>query len=163
MPNALESYVVNAAAAAFAAGGTYLRQSAEQVELSVQDRPGPFVILYDFTTTTATASARAEAAALTLYFATSRPGAGDDPLAHQAAVLDMDALRRRFLAALDRYPVVQLDGIRVTPFQNFTSAELDGVGCQFTLTLPAGHVCPPLPIPEPATGYPYVLDFVLTA
>ena len=67
----------------------------------------------------------------------AKPGAGDDPLAHHAAVTRMEALKRRFLAALDAKPRVQLDTLRATPFADAYAAKLDGVGCQFTLTVPA--------------------------
>ena len=41
------------------------------------------------------------------------------------------------LTALDARPLAQIDAIRDTPFTGFTSSQLDGVGCQFTLTVPA--------------------------
>ena len=41
------------------------------------------------------------------------------------------------LTALDARPLAQIDAIRDTPFTSFTSSQLDGLGCQFTLTVPA--------------------------
>ena len=126
-----------AALLALSGTGSFLYQSAEQAELSAQDHALPLIVCYDFTTSQASPNSRTESAALTLYFADARPGQGDDPAAHHATTAAMEALKRRFLAALDAGPLAQLDGIRATPFAGYTSSELDGIGCQFTLTVPA--------------------------
>ena len=134
-------YLEAAALLALNGVGTFLYQSAEQAELSAQDHPLPLIVCYDFTTSQARADSRTESAGLTLYFADARPGSSDDDQQHHAAVNRMEQLKRRLLAALDARPLAQLDGIRATPFSNYTSSELDGVGCQFTLTVPAGALC----------------------
>lgn len=138
----LAHHLEAAAAAALAATGTgsFLYQSAEQVELSAQDHPTPLIVCYDFTTAQALASSRTESAALTLYFADTRPGTSDGDTAHHAAVARMEQLKRRFLAALDAHPLAQVEGIRATPFSSYTSSGLDGVGCQLTLTVPAASL-----------------------
>lgn len=117
--------------------GTFLYQSAEQAELSAQDHPLPLIVCYDFTTSQASASSRVESATLTLYFADARPGTSDDDQQHHAATARMEQLKRQLLARLDAGHLVLVEGIRATPFSNYTSSELDGVGCQFTLTVPA--------------------------
>jgi hypothetical protein len=73
----------------------------------------------------------------------------------------MRALKRRFLAALDASPYVQIDTIRDTPFSGAFQAMLDGVGMQFTLTVPSGNYCEPAPA-EALSGFPYVFDVVLS-
>lgn len=145
-----------AALTALNGSGSFLYQSAEQAELSAQDHALPLIVCYDFTTSQTGPASRVEAAGLTLYFADARPGASDDPVEHHAAVARMEALKRRFLAALDAGPLVQLDGIRATPFTGYTSSELDGVGCQLTLTVPAASLCvtaAPAPAPAPFASF----------
>lgn len=158
--NSPADYIFAAVAAALASGGTFLYQSAEQATLSLNDSPVPAVVLYDYTTNQAGATAKAQSAPLTLYFATSVQGQGDDPEAHHAAVDAMRELKRRFFAELDSSPYVQIDTIRDTPFSGAFEAMLDGVGCQFTLTIPAGNHCEPAPA-EALSGFPYLLDAVL--
>jgi len=138
----LDAYLETAATTALASAGTYLRESAVQAEVDTSTKlPAPFIIVGDYTTNTARASSRTDSATVSLYFADSRKGQGDSPEAHHAAVARMAALKRRFLAALDAYPLAQVEGIRATPFDGFYSAELDGVGVQFTLTVPAVALC----------------------
>ena len=134
------SYLAAAALSALNGTGTFIRQSAEQAELTAQTAPTPHIVLYDYTTSQASTFGRTEGAAITLYFADARPGNTDDAAQHHAAVERMTLLKRRFLAALDASPFVQVDAMRATPFANFTSSQLDGVGCQFTLTVPAGSL-----------------------
>jgi hypothetical protein len=138
----LETYLATAAATALAGTGTYLRESAVQAEVDTSlPHPAPFIIVGDYTTNTARGSSRTDSAVVTLYFADSRPGQGDSPEAHQAAVARMEVLKRAFLTRLDAYPLAQIEGIRATPFDGFYSAELDGIGVQLTLTVPAVVDC----------------------
>lgn len=138
----LDTYLETAATVALAAAGTYLRESTVQAEVDTSlASPAPFIIVGDYTTNTARVSSRTDSATVSLYFADARPGQGDSPEAHQDAVSRMEALKRKFLAALDAYPLAQIEGIRATPFDGFYSAELDGVGVQLTLTVPAVARC----------------------
>lgn len=117
--------------------GTFRHESREQADLDVQADPLPFVVLFEATSNQTGPGSRVLATNVTLFFADAVPGPGDDPVAHQAAVTRMAGLKRAFFAALDAYPRAQIDGIRDTPFTGFTSSQLDGLGCQFTLTVPA--------------------------
>jgi hypothetical protein len=154
-------YIFAAAAAAFAGGpGTFLYQSAEQATLSLNSAQVPAIVLFDYTTSQPTATSKAQSAPLTLYFATSVAGMGDDSEGHHAATEDMRALQRRFFAELDRSPYAQIEGIKATPFAGAFEAQLDGVGIQFTLTIPAGNYCAEAPV-EVRNGFPYTLDFAL--
>lgn len=139
----LADYLAAAAAAASVAYGsvTYVRQSAEQATLTLNAAALPAIILYDYTTSQVGPQSRVETAALTLYFADARPGDGDSPEAHHAAVARMRTLQGQFLRALHAYPLVQLDNLRDTPFTSAYEAELDGVGLQLTLTVPAVALC----------------------
>jgi hypothetical protein len=138
----LDAYLSAAATAALAGAGTYLRESAAQAEVDTSlPYPAPFIIVGDYTTNTPRASSRTSSATVSLYFADTRTGQGDSPEVHQDAVARMEALKRKFLAALDNYPLAQIEAIRATPFDGFYSAELDGVGMQFTLTVPAVALC----------------------
>lgn len=118
--------------------GTYLRVSAVQagIETSTAD-PAPFIICYDFTTSQADTNSRVESAAVTLYFADVKPGQGDSAEIHHDATARMTLLKQRFFAALDAHPLVQISAMRATPFADSYAAKLDGVGVQFTLTVPA--------------------------
>jgi hypothetical protein len=135
-------YLAAAAAAALNGVGTYLRETPEQATLDTSALLPPFLVCGEYTTTQADANSRVSAAAITLYFADVRPFAGDDPAAHQATVARMETLKRRFLTALDGAPVVRLDGLRATPFTGAYAAQLDGVGVQFTLTVPVAALVP---------------------
>jgi len=160
--NSPVDYIFAAAQAAFATEpGTFLFQSAEQATLSLNQAKVPAIILYDYTTNQAGATAKAQAAPLTLYFATTTAGPGDDSELHHEAVEAMRALKRRFFAELDKSPYAQIEAIRDTPFQGAYEAMLDGVGVQFTLTIPAGNYCAAAPV-EVQAGYPYYYNFYLS-
>ena len=156
MSNSPADYIFAAAAAVFAdAPGTFLFQSAEQATLTLNSAEVPAIVLYDYTENQTGVDSSTLSAPLTLYFATSVAGSGDDPAAHQAAVDAMRALKRRFLHALDASPYAQVDTIRDTPFAGAYEARLDGVGVQFTLTIPAGNFCPSAPA-RAFGGFPYL-------
>lgn len=137
----LTEHIEAAATAALAGTGTYLRESAEQATLDTSGLPAPFIVCGDYTTSQAGPESRTESAFLTLYFADTRTGQGDSPEAHQAAVARMEVLKRRFLTALDASPRAMLTGIKATPFEGAYAAELDGVGVQLTLAVPAVALC----------------------
>lgn len=130
-------YLAAAATTALAGTGTYLRETPEQATLDTSSLPAPFIVCGEYTTTQARPDSRVSGAAVSLYFCDVVPGQGDDPAAHFAAVARMEQLKQRFLAALDAYPLAQLDGIRATPMSGIYAAMLDGVGVQLTLTVPA--------------------------
>ena len=141
------------AAAAFAlnGAGSFIHESQGQATLTANYAALPAIVYGTATLSQPQASSRVEAAALTVYFADATPGPGDDAAATHATQDRMQALKRRFLAALDAGPLVQLDGIRATPMAGIYEAVLDGIGCQFTVTVPAGVYClPPVYAPIPA-------------
>lgn len=157
------AYLQAAAAAALAGAGTFLHYRPEQATLELNSAPLPAIVYSDLTVSQATSTSRTESAPVRLYFATSRPGHGDDPEAGNAAVADMRALAARFMGALDSSHLTDIAGLRATPFYNAYEAELDGVGFEFTLTVPASSLrvaCPPV-LTVPA-GFPYRLPMPLS-
>ncbi len=134
-------YLLAAATAALAGQGTYLRENHADANLDSFDAALPLIVLGDYSSQQRGPESRVSSALLTLYFADKRPGDGDSPEAHFAAVARMEALQRRLLAALDAYPKVQLDSIRATPMASLYAAELDGIGVQLTVTVPAVALC----------------------
>jgi hypothetical protein len=159
--NSPADFIFAAASAASVAAGTFLYQNAEQATLSLNEAPVPAIVLYDYPLNQASATGKTQSAPITLYFATSVEGPGDNSEAHHVAVEAMRAMKRRFIAELDKSPFVQIDTIRDAPFKAAYQAELDGVGVQFTLTVPAGNYCEPAP-QEAMSGFPYLLNFVLS-
>lgn len=134
-------YLAAAARVALAGIGTFLFESREQVTVSLNSAPLPAIILYAYTLAQAGPSARVESAAVTLYFGDATPGSNDDAAAAYATQQRMRVLKQRFLAALDANMLAQLDGLKDTGFEAAYEARLDGVGCQFTLTVPAVALC----------------------
>lgn len=132
---------IEAAATATLAGvGTFIHEPNAQATLTANYADLPVIVYGTATTNQPRPDSRTEAAAVTVYFADATPGNGDDAAATQATQDRMQALKRRFLAALDAGPLVQLDGIKATPMAGIYEAVLDGIGCQFTLTVPAGSL-----------------------
>ncbi len=129
------------AAALIAGAGTFLHERREQVTLTANSCALPAIVLYDYTTSQASANSRVGTAPVTLYFGDARPGQGDDAAAQNEVVERMRTLAKTFLAALNTSPLVQLENLRETPFYNAYEAELDGVGVQFTLTVPSALPC----------------------
>jgi hypothetical protein len=136
--------------AASATPGTYLHGSAVQASVDANDVPLPLINLFDYTTNQQTTTSRVERADCTMYFGDRKDGQGDDAIIEAAAVERMHQLRRRFLAALDNSPVVEITNMRATPFHDAYGAKLTGVGMQFTLGVPAGSLveaCQVFPAP----------------
>lgn len=139
-------YIRSAASAALAAyalatesePGTFVHGSDIDADLETKFGPLPLVLLFDPTTNQKAATSRVSRADCTLYFGDKKPGQGDSPEVEEATVLRMQDLKKRLLAALDASPVVELTNLRDSPFHNAYSAELTGVGLQFTLGVPAG-------------------------
>ena len=144
-------YLAAAARTALAGSGSFFHERGEQVTLALDAAPLPAIVLYDYSTSQANPAARVESAACTLYFSTSRPGQGDDPAAGNLAVTQMMALKSKFLTALDAALLAQVDGLKATAFYNAFAAELDGVGCQFVLTVPAVPLVPVCVVAVPTT------------
>ena len=135
--NSLTSYIEAAAVAALAGTGTFVHDSPELATLVLNSAMLPAIIYGEPTLAQADASSRVETSTVTLYFATSKPGAGDSAALHYGAVAQMDALKHRFFSLLDSSPYVRIDALKATPFANAYEAMLDGVGCQFLLTVPS--------------------------
>lgn len=146
----LDQTIAAAAAYALAGVGSFIHESQAQATLTANYAALPAIVYGTATVSQTLASSRVEAANVTVYFADATPGLGDDAAATYATQDRMQALKRRFLAALDAGPLVQLDSIKANPFAVGYEAMLDGLGCQFTLTLPAGVYCPPrVVVPAP--------------
>ena len=141
-----------AAAAAYALNGTgtYLRERAADAGLDTSTaRPAPFIVCGDLTITTLITPVGKEfdSATPTVYFGDSKPGLGDSTPAHDDAVLRMELLQERFFSELLRLDY-QASGRRRTEMRDIYAAMLDGLGCQFTLAMPAASYClPPKPAP----------------
>lgn len=130
--------------------GTYMNGSAVQASLEADAVPLPLLNLFDYTTNQQATTSRVERADCTMYFGDRKEGQGDDAEIEAAAVARMRQLMRRFLAALDSSPVVEITNMRATPFHDAYGAKLTGVGVQFTLGIPAGtfaEACLDLPAP----------------
>ncbi|MGI4871504.1 MAG: hypothetical protein ACRYFX_10035 [Janthinobacterium lividum] len=137
-----EEFLKAAALTALNGTGTWLRESPVQAGIDTSaGYPAPFIICGDYTTTQAQASSRTSAAAVTLYFADVCPSKADDAQAHLAAIARMEELKRRFLTALNADDFTQIEAIRASPFAAAYAARLDGVGMQFTLTVPTRALC----------------------
>ena len=153
--SSLDTHIPAAATAALNGTGSFLHESQGQATLTANYAALPAIVYGTATTSQQQASSRVEAATVTVYFADATPGAGDDAAATFATQERMQQLKRRFLAALDAGPLVQVDGIKATPMAGIYEAVLDGIGCQFTLTVPAGSLvaaCLPgavVPVPAP--------------
>jgi hypothetical protein len=150
MSSSPTQYLQAAALAALAGVGSFFHERPEQAGLDLNTAVLPAIIFRDYTVSQSTPTANTETAPVLLYFATSRPGQGDDPAAGNAAVAAMQALAARFMAALDSSDFTQIVGLKANPFYNAYAAELDGVGFEFTLTVPAASLhlpCPPLRVP----------------
>ena len=164
--NSLDQHLSDAATTALAGVGAFIHESQGQATLTANYAALPVIVYGTATTSQQASSSRVEAAAVTVYFADATPGPGDDAAATHATQDRMQQLKRRFLAALDAGPLVQLDGIKATPHEAIYEAMLDGIGCQFTLTVPAGSllvaclpgaiVVPPVPLA------PRITNFVVT-
>lgn len=153
--NSLDQYIAAAALAALQGTGSFLHESQGQATLTANYAALPVIVYGTATASQPQASSRVEAATVTVYFAAATPGPGDNAAATHATQERMQALARRFLAALDAGPLVQVEGIKATPMAGIYEAVLDGIGCQFTLTVPAGSLvaaCLPgavVPVPRP--------------
>ena len=158
----LDTCIATAAAFALNGVGSFIHESQGQATLTANYAALPAIVYGTATLSQALPSSRVETAAVSIYFADATPGPGDDAAATYATQDRMQALRRRFLAALDAGPLVQLDGIRATPMMGIYEAVLDGLGCQFTLTLPAGVYCLP-PVAPPAPVLPTIANVTFTA
>ena len=135
--NSIDQHLSDAATAALAGTGAFIHESQGQATLTANYAALPVIVYGTATTSQQQASSRVEVAAITVYFADATPGAGDDAAATHATQDRMQQLKRRFLAALDAAPLVQVDGIKATPMAGIYEAVLDGVGCQFLLTVPS--------------------------
>lgn len=123
--------------------GTYLRETPEQATIDTSSAlPAPFIVVGDYTTTTVLNAIGKEfdSASPTVAFADTRLGQGDDPEAHFAAVARMEQLQMLFFAELEQLGRPATNRRRV-PYAGLYAAELDGVGVQFTLTVPAAVLC----------------------
>ena len=138
----LDTCIAAAATAALAGAGSFIHESQAQATLAANNAPLPAIIYATATTSQQAASSRVEAATVTVYFAAATAGAGDNAAATYDTQQQMHQLKRRFLAALDTGALVQVDGIKATPMAGLYEAVLDGVGCQFTLTVPAAPLLP---------------------
>lgn len=118
--------------------GTFLHGSAIQASVDANSCPVPLVLLFDYTTNQKATTDRVSRADCTMYFADSKEGQGDSAEIEAEAVARMSQLKRRFFAALDLSPVVEITNLRATPFHDAYAAKLTGVGVQFTLGVPAG-------------------------
>ena len=134
------AYIQAAALAALNGTGTFAHESNAQATLTLNAAALPAIIYGTATVGQPRPDSRAESTTATVYFADATPGPGDDAAATYATQERMQGLKRRFLAALDAYPLAQVDGIKATPFAVTYEAMLDGVGAQFTLTVPAGSL-----------------------
>ena len=152
--SSLDQIIQLAATAALQGVGSFLHESQSQATLTANYAALPAIVYGTATTSQQQASSRVEAATVTVYFADATPGLGDDAAATHATQERMQQLKRRFLAALDAGPLVQVDGIKATPMAGIYEAVLDGIGCQFTLTVPAGSLLstclPGAVVPAPA-------------
>ena len=163
MSSTLANHIEAAALFALAGTGTFIHESQAQATLTANYAALPAIVYGTATLSQALASSRVESATVTVYFADATPGAGDDADATHATQDRMQLLRRRFLAALDAGPLVQVEGIKATPHEAIYEAMLDGVGCQFTLTVPAAPllvpclpgaiVVPPVPLAPRITNF----------
>lgn len=133
----LDQTIAAAAAYALAGVGSFIHESQAQATLQANYAALPAIVYGTATVSQTLASSRVEAANVTVYFADATPGLGDDAAATYATQDRMQALKRRFLAALDADPLVQVEGLRAAPMAGIYEAMLDGIGCQYTLTVPA--------------------------
>lgn len=164
--SSLDLTIQAAAAFALSGSGSFIHESQGQATLTANYAALPAIVYGTATTSQQQASSRVETATVTVYFADATPGPGDDAAATYATQDRMQQLKRRFLTALDAGPLVQVEGIKATPHESIYEAMLDGVGCSFTLTVPAGSlvaaclpgavVVPPVPLA------PHITNFVVT-
>ena len=99
-----------AAAAAYALNGTgtYLRETAADAGLDTSTAlPAPFIVCGDLTIASVVSIVGKEfdSTTATVYFGDVKPGLGDSPEAHAAAVQRMELLQHRFFAELLRLDV----------------------------------------------------------
>jgi hypothetical protein len=125
--------------------GTFLHASQVQAGIEANTVPMPLITLFDYTTNQKATNDRVLRADCTMYFCSEKAGQGDSAEVEMAAVAQMTQLKRRFLAALDSSPILEITNIRATPFHNAYAALLTGIGATFTLGVPASLVEPCLP------------------
>ena len=157
----LDTCIAAAATAALAGNGTYLRETPTDAGMDTSTGlPAPFIVCGDLTISSYVTAVGKEfdSTTATVYFGDVKPGAGDSPEAHAAAVLRMELLQHRFFTELLRldYPGA---GRKRTEMRDVYAAMLDGWGCQFTLTVPAA---PLLFACLPGTGSPIPVAPVIT-
>lgn len=138
--SSLDLAIQAAAEAALQGVGTFIHESQAQATLTANYAATPVIVYGTATTSQQATGSRVEAATVTVYFADTTPGFTDDAAATYATQERMQQLKRRFLAALDAGPLVQVESIKATPMAGVYEAVLDGIGCQFTLTVPAGSL-----------------------
>lgn len=150
----LDQTIAAAAAYALDGVGSFIHESQAQATLTANYAALPAIVYGTATLSQQLATSRVETATVTVFFADATPGNGDDAAAIYATQARMQLLKRRFLAALDTGPLVQLDGIKATPMESIYEAMLNGIGCQFTLSVPAPAL---LVVCLPVAGVPVLV------
>ena len=164
--NSHAEYIQAAALFALAGTGSFLRESAAMATLDINSAALPVIVLADYTTTQLNENSKVQAAALTIWFGDATPGPGDDAAARHVTETRMSRLKDRLLAALSAEPLTERLNEKASGMPSMFEAMLDGIGCQFTLTVPPGSlplaclpgaiVVPPVPLA------PRITNFVVT-
>jgi len=139
---AFTDYLTRAATAALSGTGTFAQETREQATLTANNAQLPLIVLGNYPTSLKATNDRLTRAEVSMFFGDSKEGQGDNPEAENSTVANMELLKRRFLAALDANPTVEITNIRAVPINNTYEAELTGVGVQFTLGIPSGTLTP---------------------
>ena len=150
----LDQTIAAAAATALAGGGTYLRETPTFAGIDTSTGlAAPFIICSDLTITSVITPVgkEFESTTATVFFGDVKPGLGDDTAAHAATVQRMQSLQYLFFAELYRMDY-ETPGRKRTEMRDVYAAMLDGLGSQFTISIPAPSlvpVCNPRPVTAP--------------
>lgn len=135
--NSLTSYVQSAALAALAGTGSFIHDSPELATLKLNSAQLPAIIYGEPVLKQSDSQARGITATVTIFFASTTPGLGDDYDASLQTIATMQLLCNQFLAILDGpMALTKVENITRGDLFKVYEAVLDGVTCQFTLTVP---------------------------
>lgn len=142
--NSLAQTIAAAANTALAGVGTYLRETPTFAGIDTSSGlTAPYIICSDFVikSVITPVGKEFESTTATIFFGDVRPGAGDDTGAHDATVSRMQGLQYLFFAELLRMDY-DTNGRQRTEMHDVYAAMLDGLGMQFTISIPAPSLVP---------------------
>lgn len=135
-PDAYALALIEAAAlASLGATGFFQHGTALQNSLS-SDEQTPQVFCFDPTPTQDSQASPIVKFPVTMSFLDVEPGDGDNPAVGEATILRMTALKDRFLALLDRNPLLEIESMVWESTRLIYGGRFTGVVLKFQLKLP---------------------------